>query len=153
MDNITKRPNAPPEATKNWSPFVLEFDRVIKKVNVEEGWIEIDAAITTAIEARYGGGYVYKYDSNGRISHCGLENLAAKCILAETALWKPNQCIKKDVCECELHLDRMVLFENAEHCWVRNLYSHHFGFHTWIKRGAKVSRFIVIMDHHVILEL
>ena len=41
MDNIMKRPHAPPEATKNWSPFALNYHRIIVAVDTTSKMIQV----------------------------------------------------------------------------------------------------------------
>jgi len=62
---------ASPQA--RWRPFNVEWDRVV--VDVQGNTITIDAPITCAIEKRWGGGEVVKYEDPGRIEKVGVENL------------------------------------------------------------------------------
>ena len=56
-----------------WRPFNVDWDRVV--VDVQGNTITIDAPITCAIEKRWGGGEVMKYEDPGRIEKVGVENL------------------------------------------------------------------------------
>ena len=56
-----------------WKPFSVEWDRVV--VDVHGDTMLIDVPITCAIEKRWGGGEIVKYDDPGRIEHVGVENL------------------------------------------------------------------------------
>jgi len=73
MDKIVERPG-----TKQWQPnsFDLNFERTITKI--EGNKLFIDNPIVMAIEEKYGGGAVYKYDFQGRISEVGVENILFK---------------------------------------------------------------------------
>ena len=51
----------------------LRFDRVITAV--EGNRITVDAPIVNALEKEFGGGSVYKYTADGRISQVGVENM------------------------------------------------------------------------------
>jgi hypothetical protein len=57
----------------SWRPFTIEWDRVV--VDVQGNTIAVDAPITCAIEKRWGGGEIAKYDDSGRIEKVGVENL------------------------------------------------------------------------------
>ncbi|MBM3852138.1 MAG: hypothetical protein FJ399_03175 [Verrucomicrobia bacterium] len=61
MDRITPRPGDPTN-TKQWAPFALPFDRVITQVQGNR--ITVDAPLACAIEARWGGGEVWRYESS-----------------------------------------------------------------------------------------
>ena len=58
-----------------WRPFNIEWDRVV--ADVQGNTITVDAPITCAIEKRWGGGEVVKYEDPGRIDTAGVENLRA----------------------------------------------------------------------------
>ncbi|MES2773818.1 MAG: DUF6298 domain-containing protein [Bacteroidota bacterium] len=90
----------------------LFFDRTITKI--EGTTITIDAPITTALDATYGGGSIYFYNGNGRVNNCGIENI--RCI---SAFDKNNP---KD----EEHRWNAINIENAEDCWVRQISFQHF---------------------------
>src|SRR4030095_13643547 len=64
-----------PDNASRWRPFNVEWDRVI--VDVQGDSITADAANTWAIEKRWGGGEVLKYEEGGRIEKVGVENLGA----------------------------------------------------------------------------
>lgn len=90
----------------------LVWDRVIKSMNGDK--IEIDAPITTAIDAQFGSGSVQPYAWPGRISHLGIENLCC-----ESAYDTNNP---KD----EEHSWMAVTMENVENAWVRQVTMKHF---------------------------
>src|SRR5439155_12828978 len=77
MDRIAPRPVPPGKepGTKQWQPFELRFDRVITQIDGNR--VSVDAPITCAIEARWGGGSVVKCDDKGRIEQVGIEQLRA----------------------------------------------------------------------------
>ncbi len=55
-----------------WKPFDINYDRMI--VDVKGNTITIDAPIFCAIETRWGGGELVKYNDT-RIEQAGIENL------------------------------------------------------------------------------
>ena len=70
MDQIEER-----DGTKQWQAkeYDLQFERIITKI--EGNKIFIDNPIVMAMETKYGGGEIYKYSFDGRISHVGIENI------------------------------------------------------------------------------
>src|SRR5205823_4333801 len=68
MDQITPRPGNP-GSTRQWQPFALESDRVV--IAVLGNHVTIDAPLTCAIEARWGGGEIWRYEDSGRIERAG----------------------------------------------------------------------------------
>ena len=97
-----------------WRPgsYDLVWDRVIKSIDGDR--IEIDAPITTAIEAQFGQGRIESYSWPGRIGHVGIENL--RCVSA----FDPEN--PKD----EAHSWMAVTMENVENAWVRQVTMEHF---------------------------
>lgn len=67
MDDIPEK-----SGTKQWTPFTLSFDRTITAV--DGNTITIDAPINNAIELRWGGGEIVKYEDT-RVQNIGVENL------------------------------------------------------------------------------
>ncbi len=82
--------------------------------NIEGNTICIDAPITTALDQKYGGGFIQKLAWENRISEIGFENL----ILVSNF----NAENPKD----EEHCWNAISFENAENCWVRQVNFKHF---------------------------
>lgn len=132
MDRITPRPTDP-RSTHQWTPFALNYDRVVTRVDGNQ--ITLDAPITCAIETKWGGGSVWRYDDSGRIQQVGVENLRG------VSEFNPNVKAREQGVEYysdEHHALRLVSFENAENCWARDLTAEHF----WhgvsdIQSGAK----------------
>ena len=101
-------------STLGWKPGErdLFFDRTITAIN--GNIITIDAPLTTAIDAKYGGGYIATYQWNGRIENVGVENL--HCISSFDA----NNL--KD----EAHRWDAINIENTTDAWVRQIRFDHF---------------------------
>jgi len=109
MDQIEDR-----GGTKQWQPkeYDLRFERIITKI--EGNKIFIDNPVVMSMETKYGGGEVYKYSFEGRISHVGIENL---------------------YCESEFETDTSenhawdaIAFNKIEQGWIRNVTAKYFGF-------------------------
>ncbi len=99
---------------RGWKPGSrdLVWDRVIKSITGDE--IVIDAPITTAIEARFGGGRLQPYSWPGRISNVGVENLRCESVFDTQNL--------KD----EAHSWMAITMENVENAWIRQVTMAHF---------------------------
>jgi hypothetical protein len=54
-----------------WRPFNINYDRIITEV--KGNTITIDAPIFCAVETRWGGGEILKYDDQGRIEQVELK--------------------------------------------------------------------------------
>jgi hypothetical protein len=109
MDQIVAR-----EGTKQWQPkeYNISFERVITKI--EGNKVFIDQPIVMAMEEKYGGAELYKYNFNGRINHVGIENLYCESEYANDT--------------AENHGWHAVLFDKIENGWIRNITSKYFGY-------------------------
>ena len=109
MDQIEDR-----GGTKQWEAkeYNLQFERVITKI--EGNKIFIDNPVVLAMETKYGGGEIYKYSFDGRISHVGIENLYCESEFeSDTA---------------ENHAWNAITFNRIEQAWIRNVTAKYFGF-------------------------
>ena len=108
MDQIIER-----EGTKQWQGknYNLEFERVITKI--EGNKIFIDNPIVMPMESKYGGGEIYKYTFDGRISEVGIENISFESEYAND----------KD----EDHGWVAIEMDKVENGWVKNVTSRYFG--------------------------
>lgn len=94
-------------------PFaVVKSDRVVTAI--QGNLVQLDAPITTAIEARFDSATVAKYSWPGRIQDCGVENMIGIC----------NHTHPTD----EDHSWRGVAIANAQHAFVRNFTGQHFAY-------------------------
>ena len=109
MDQIEDR-----GGTKQWQAkeYDLQFERIITKI--EGNKIFIDNPFVMAMETKYGGGEIYKYSFDGRISHVGIENLYCESEFeSDTA---------------ENHAWDAITFNRIEQGWIRNVTAKYFGF-------------------------
>jgi len=109
MDQIEAR-----NGTKQWEAkdYNFQFERVITKK--EGNTIFIDNPIVMALNKKYGGGDIYKYTFNGRISEVGIENLYCESAFASDT--------------DENHGWDAVLFDKIQNGWARNVTSRYFGY-------------------------
>ncbi len=113
-----------------WQPFDIDWDRIV--VDVQGNTITIDAPITCAIEQRWGGGDVMKYEDPGRIQNVGVENLRGMSEYDPTVrtteygnMDRPNY-VAEEYYSDENHFRNMVVFDNALNGWVRDVTALHF---------------------------
>ncbi|MBD0287582.1 MAG: ABC transporter permease, partial [Flavisolibacter sp.] len=97
-----------------WKPGQRDLWSDRKVVAVEGQSIIVDAPITTALDAQYGGGTIAHYSWPSRISQIGIENL--RCV---SAYDKSNP---KD----EAHRWMAITMENVSDAWVRQITFEHF---------------------------
>jgi hypothetical protein len=109
MDQIVERPG-----TKQWkaNEYNFQFERVITKI--EGNKIFIDNPIVMPMETQYGGGEIYKYSFDGRISQVGVEH-----IYFESEYEKDTS---------ENHAWDAVRFNKIENGWVRHVTAKHFAY-------------------------
>ncbi|MCX6954620.1 MAG: hypothetical protein NTV51_20900 [Verrucomicrobia bacterium] len=120
MDRIQVRSSAP-ESTKQWSPFDLRFDRVITAI--EGTRLTVDAPIVCAIDRRWGGGAVVRYNDAGRIERCGVESLRAMSVYDEK---KTERVDGETAYVDESHATYLVAFGAVKNAWARKLTTLHF---------------------------
>jgi hypothetical protein len=131
-----------------WKPFNVDWDRVI--TDVQGNTITIDAPITCAIEKRWGGGEVLKYDNAGRIEKVGVENLRGMSEFDPTVRTKeygnmdrPNY-VAEDYYADENHYRNFITFDNIVNGWVRNATALHFVYS--MVGTARGSKSITVQD-------
>jgi hypothetical protein len=120
MDKIAPRASDP-KSTKQWSPFELNFDRVITAVDGQR--VTIDAPIACAIDAQWGGGAVVRTRDEGRIERCGVESLRAVSVYDEK---KTERVDGEQAFVDEDHATHVVAFGAVKNAWAHHLTSVHF---------------------------
>lgn len=96
-----------------WKPGQrdITWDRTVTAVSGNN--ITIDAPITTALDGKFGGGFVVPYQWADRISNIGIENLRIESTFDQKNLKDEN------------HRWMGITFENAENAWVRQVTFRH----------------------------
>jgi hypothetical protein len=130
-------------AQDRWpAPFNVNWDRVV--VDVQGNTITIDAPVMCAIEKRWGGGEVIKYDDAGRIEKVGVENLRGVSEFDPTVRTKEygnmdrNNYVAEEYYSDENHYWTLIGITNTKHAWVRNVTALHFGNSlVAVQRGSK----------------
>lgn len=112
MDRIPPRRDG--GRVTQWRPGSkdLRFDRVITAIEGKK--VTIDAPLCNALERKYGGGYIYKYDFPGRIEQVGVEYI-------------------RGVSEFEHETDEdhawnFIGLRAVANAWVRQVTAVHFGY-------------------------
>ncbi len=90
----------------------LTWDRTVTEVNGNQ--ITLDAPLTVALDTQNGASMIMTYQWDGRINHCGVENM--------TLVSDYDRRYPKD----EDHCWTGISIENAENCWVRQVNFKHF---------------------------
>ncbi len=125
-----------------WQPFNIDWDRVV--VDVQGNAITVDAPITCAMEARWGGGEVLKYGEGERIANVGVENLRAVSEFDPAVRTRDygnmdrQNYAAEEYYSDENHYTNFVVFDNMRNGWVRNVTALHFaGSMVGTQRGSK----------------
>ncbi len=111
MDQIVER-----KGTRQWTPreYNLAFEREV--TSVEGDCVYLDNPVMMEMEAKYGGGELYKYSFDGRISEVGVSDL---CLESEFEDYEDTQ-----------HGWIGIQINKAENCWVDNVTARYFGYAT-----------------------
>jgi hypothetical protein len=119
-----------------WQPFNINYDRTI--VDIKGSTITVDAPIFCAIETRWGGGELLKYEDE-RIEQVGIENLRGISEFDPSVRTKTYGNMDRDKLDPkfqyegdeyfsdENHYFNFINITNAKNVWVRNISGLHFG--------------------------
>ncbi|MFE5317940.1 Ig-like domain-containing protein [Paenibacillus sp. NPDC056579] len=132
MDQITDRPGTT-NSTQQWTPFDLNFDRVI--TNIQGNVITIDAPIANSVELRWGGGEVLAYDDSDRIQQVGVENLRVD-VNFDPSIVKQDGGV--NYYADDSHPQTFVVLRSVKNAWVRDITALHLGYSmVYTARDAK----------------
>lgn len=125
MDQIESR-----GGTKQWTAreYNLSFERTITAINGSS--ISIDNPIVLAMEEKYGGGEVFKYNFDGRISQVGIENIYCESTYETDT--------------SENHSWDAVSFNKIENGWVKQVAARYFAY-SCVNLGS-LARNISVLD-------
>jgi hypothetical protein len=137
-----------------WRPFTITYDRVITEV--KGNTIVVDAPIFTAVETRWGGGDIVKYNDE-RIEQSGVENLrgiseynptvrqvAYGNMNVETTTDPKTRYEGNEYFSDENHVSNFIIISNAKNIWVRNISALHFV--TSVVQSNPGSKWITVQD-------
>lgn len=119
MDYIYMRPGQ--GGTQQWSPFNLDFDRVITAIDGNR--ITVDAPLANAIERKWGGGQMFTYADEGRIEQVGVENMRviSEFDKSKTDTRMDNEWLDEPYYSDEDHAERFVMMNSVKNAWVRDV--------------------------------
>lgn len=119
-----------PENRLHWRPGSRDivWDRRI--VAIEGATIVLDAPITTALDADYGGGFVYRTEFPGRLSNVGVENLRLVSAYDSTRIADED------------HAWFAIAMDKVRDGWIRNISARHFVSYV-VNLGPDASRITV----------
>lgn len=115
-----------PENRLHWQPGSrdITWDRVVTAI--EGRTVTLDAPVTTALEARYGGGTLARVAHQWRISRAGIENVR---LVSDYASGRPLD---------EDHAWIAIALDTVEDAWVRRVVTQHFaGSAVYVGSGAR----------------
>lgn len=136
-----------------WQPFTINYDRTI--VEVKGNTITVDAPVFCAIETRWGGGEVLKYNDE-RIEQVGIENLRGVSEYDPSVRQKNYGNMDRDKLDPkfqyqgdeyfsdENHYFNFINIGNAKNVWVRNATALHFG-NSMVQSNAG-TKWITVQD-------
>jgi len=136
-----------------WRPFNITYDRII--VDIKGNTITTDITIFTAIDARWGGGEILKYNDE-RIDQVGVENLRgiseynpsvrtrAYGNMDRDNLGSKFQYEGDEYFSDENHLSNFIIISNSKNAWVRNISALHFV--SSIVQSNAGSKWITVQD-------
>lgn len=136
-----------------WQPFNINYDRTV--VDIKGNTITIDAPVFCAIETRWGGGEIYKYNDE-RIEQVGIENLRGISEYDPSVRTKMYGNMDRDKLDAkyqyqgdeyfsdENHYFNFINISNAKNVWVRNMTALHFG--SSVVQSNAGSKWITVQD-------
>jgi hypothetical protein len=136
-----------------WRPFTITYDRIITEVRGNT--IVVDAPIFTAVETRWGGGDIVKYNDE-RIENSGVENLRGISEFNPTIRTRNYGNMDRDKLDPkfqyqgeeyysdENHVANFIVISNAKNIWVRNISALHFV--TSVVQSNAGAKWITVQD-------
>lgn len=118
-----------------WRAFTITFDRII--TDIKGNTITVDATVFTAIETKWGGGDIVKYNDK-RIEQVAVENLRGVSEYDPTVRQRNYGNMDRDKLDPkyqyqgdeyfsdENHYSNFISFSNSKNGWVRNMTALHF---------------------------
>jgi hypothetical protein len=123
-----------------WLPGTMDLasDRVITAIDALHNLITIDAPLTDALEAKYGGGTIFKYAFPGRIDHVGIENLSGISDFNGAIKDAQGNLVDED------HAWTFISLTGVENAWVHHITATHFAFSA--VDVQKMSKWVTVED-------
>jgi len=139
-----------------WRPFNINWDRIITEV--KGNTITVDAPILCAIETRWGGGEILKYEDQGRLEQVGIENLRGISEYNPTVRMTSYGNMDRgnfddktrphyegdEYYSDENHYFNFINLTNTVSSWVRNISAIHFG--SSVVSAGNGTKWITVQD-------
>ncbi len=124
---------------KTWTEgnFDFHFERRIKAIDGNR--VTIDAPVVQSMDVDFGGGAIFKYETPGRVTEVGIENLR---LVSEFSAPVPGNPYgePKETGKSELHAwDAIKLNRNSENTWVRDVTGNYFGWSLVSASGTRAT--------------
>lgn len=142
MDHIYMRPGT--GGTQQWSPFNLDFDRVITAIDGNR--ITVDAPLANAIERQWGGGKLFKATDESRIEQVGIENMRAISDFdpSKTDTKMDNDVLDTPYYSDEAHAERFIMMNSVKNAWVREVDGYHFSYA--LVQVGRQAKWVTVQD-------
>ncbi|WP_098742245.1 discoidin domain-containing protein [Paenibacillus sp. EZ-K15] len=142
MDHIYMRPGT--GGTQQWSPFNLDFDRVITAIDGNR--ITVDAPLANAIERQWGGGKLFKATDESRIELVGIENMRAISDFdpSKTDTKMDNDVLDTPYYSDEAHAERFIMMNSVKNAWVREVDGYHFSYA--LVQVGRQAKWVTVQD-------
>ena len=129
---MDKFPGWRPENRLHWRPGSrdIRWDRVVTAI--EGNRITLDAPLTTALDAAYGGGSIYRYNFPGRIARVGVERLRL------VSAHDPARPTDED------HAWFGIALDKAQNAWIRQVSAE--GFVSSVVDAGPHSKWVTVED-------
>ncbi len=106
-----------------WKPTDIDitWDRTVTAVNGNT--ITLDAPITTAISAAFGGAYIVRHPRLQEVTECGIESLTLESEVSDWSSAKSSGTARNP--KDEDHCWDGISIDNARDCWVSGIHFRH----------------------------
>ncbi len=127
------------DLTRQWEPGTYDFyfERTITAIDGNR--ITIDAPNVHPLDAAFGGGAIYRYETPDRVFEVGIEDLYLVAEFAEPAPGHPYGH-PREARRAENHAWHGIrLQRNTENTWVRNVTGNYFGWSLVSASGTRAT--------------
>ena len=125
--------------TRQWEAGEYDFYFERRITGIEGNRITIDIPIVHSMEPVYGGGAIYKYETPGRVTEVGIENLR---MVSEFSAPIPNYPYgdPEEATRAETHAWHGIhIKSNTENTWVNDVTGNYFGWSLVSASGKRAT--------------
>lgn len=127
------------DITKQWEAGDYDFYFERRITAIEGNRITIDAPIVHSLDQNYGGGAIYRYETPGRVTEVGIENLR---LISEFSDSIPDHPYgdPEETKRAEKHAWHGIrLMKDTENTWVRDVTGNYFGWSLISASGIRAT--------------